>query len=107
MSGRLNLSTIPAWNSLKKHAENFSRPEKHLKYLIKENDRLEKFSLKRKHIFYDFSRQRVDEKAMSLLFKLAEARKLKEQFISMMNGEKVNVSENRAALHTASRNLSG
>ncbi|MCJ7617670.1 MAG: glucose-6-phosphate isomerase [Desulfobacterales bacterium] len=107
MSGRLNLSTIPAWNSLKKHAENFSRPEKHLKYLTKENDRLEKFSLKHKHIFYDFSRQRVDAKAMSLLFKLAEARKLKEQFISMMNGEKVNVSENRAALHTASRNLSG
>ncbi|MBA3018150.1 MAG: glucose-6-phosphate isomerase [Proteobacteria bacterium] len=102
-----NLSTIPAWNSLKKHAENFSRPEKHLKYLIKENDRLEKFSLKHKHIFYDFSRQRVDEKAMSLLFKLAEARKLKERFIAMMNGEKINVSENRAALHTASRNFSG
>ena len=102
-----NLSTIPAWNSLKKHAENFSRPEKHLKYLTKENDRLEKFSLKHKHIFYDFSRQRVDEKAMSLLFKLAEARKLKERFIAMMNGEKINVSENRAALHTASRNFSG
>ncbi|MBU4389089.1 MAG: glucose-6-phosphate isomerase [Proteobacteria bacterium] len=102
-----NLSTIPAWNNLKKHAENFSRPEKHLKYLTKENDRLEKFSLKHKHIFYDFSRQRVDEKAMSLLFKLAEARKLKERFIAMMNGEKINVSENRAALHTASRNFSG
>jgi len=107
MSGRLNLSSIPAWNSLKKHAENFSRSETHLKYLIKENDRLEKFSLKQKYIFYDFSRQRVDEKAMSLLFELAEARKLKEQFISMMNGKKVNVSENRAALHTASRNFSG
>ncbi|MBU4185933.1 MAG: glucose-6-phosphate isomerase [Proteobacteria bacterium] len=102
-----NLNSIPAWKSLKKHAENFSSPEKHLKYLIKENDRLEKFSLKHKHIFYDFSRQRVDEKAMSLLFELAEARQLKEQFISMMNGEKVNVSENRAALHTASRNFSG
>jgi glucose-6-phosphate isomerase len=107
MSGKLNLSSIPAWRSLKKHAENFSRPEKHLKYLIKENDRLEKFSLTHKHIFYDFSRQRVDEKAMSLLFELAEARKLKEQFISMMNGEKINVSENRAALHAASRNFSG
>ncbi|MBW2739352.1 MAG: glucose-6-phosphate isomerase, partial [Deltaproteobacteria bacterium] len=102
-----NLSSIPAWKSLKQHAENFSRPEKHLKYLIKKNDRLEKFSLKHKHIFYDFSRQRVDEKAMSLLFELAKARKLKEQFISMMNGEKTNISENRAALHTASRNFSG
>jgi len=102
-----NLNTIPAWKSLKKHAENFSRPEKHLKYLIKENDRLEKFSSKCNGLLYDFSRQRVDEKAMALLFELAEARKLKEQFISMMNGEKINVSENRAALHTASRNFSG
>ncbi|MCK4620343.1 MAG: glucose-6-phosphate isomerase, partial [Desulfobacterales bacterium] len=102
-----NLSSIPAWKSLKQHAENFSRPDRHLKYLIKENSRLEKFSLKCNGLFYDFSRQRVDEKAMSLLFELAEARRLKEQFISMMNGEKVNVSENRAALHTASRNFSG
>ncbi|MBW1746174.1 MAG: glucose-6-phosphate isomerase, partial [Deltaproteobacteria bacterium] len=99
MSGRLNLSSIPAWKSLKQHAENFSLPDRHLKYLIKENSRLEKFSLKCNGFFYDFSRQRVDEKAMSLLFELAEARKLKEQFISMMNGEKINISENRAALH--------
>ena len=102
-----NLSSIPAWKSLKQHAENFCRPDRHLKYLIKENSRLEKFSLKCNGFFYDFSRQRVDEKAMSLLFELAEARKLKEQFISMMNGEKINISENRAALHTASRNFSG
>jgi len=102
-----NLSGIPAWKSLKQHAENFSRPDRHLKYLIKKNSRLEKFSLKCNGLFYDFSRQRVDEKAMSLLFELAEARKLKEQFISMMNGEKINISENRAALHTASRNFSG
>lgn len=102
-----NLNTIPAWNNLKKHAENFSRPENHLKYLIKENDRLEKFSLQHNDIFYDFSRQRVDEKAMSLLFELAEAKKIKELFISMINGEKINISENRAALHTASRNFSG
>ncbi|MFV9645394.1 MAG: glucose-6-phosphate isomerase, partial [Desulfobacterales bacterium] len=107
MFGRLNLNSIPAWKSLKQHAENFSRPDRHLKYLIKENSRLEKFSLKCNGLFYDFSRQRVDEKAMSLLFELAEARKLKEQFISMMNGEKINISENRAALHAASRNFSG
>jgi len=102
-----NLNSISAWKNLKKHAENFSRHDKHLKYLIKENNRLEKFSLTCNGFFYDFSRQRVDEKAMSLLFKLAEAKKLKEQFIAMVNGEKINISENRAALHTASRNFSG
>jgi len=46
MHRRLNLNSIQAWKSLKKHAENFSRPDRHLKHLIKENSRLEKFSLK-------------------------------------------------------------
>ncbi|MFC1488632.1 glucose-6-phosphate isomerase [Thermodesulfobacteriota bacterium] len=43
---------------------------------------------------------------MDLLFELSETRNLRQQFNSMLNGEKVNTTENRAALHTASRNFS-
>jgi len=82
------------------------RPEKHLKHLIQEENRLEKYSLKDTGMFFDFSRQRVDEKAMDLLFELSETRELRQQFNSMLNGEKVNIAEDRAALHTASRNFS-
>ncbi len=102
----MKLNDIPAWRKLIQHAAIMKRPEKHLKHLIEEKDRLINFSLKGAGIFYDFSRQRMDDKTMDLLFELAETRTLKQQFIAMVNGEKVNVTENRAALHTAARNFS-
>ena len=100
-------SESPVWNRLIQHADIIDRPEKHLKHLLKDNDRIEKFSLKAADIFYDFSRQRVDEKTMDLLFELAEFKNLKQRFVEMVSGEKVNVTENRPALHTATRNFSG
>ncbi len=99
-------SESPVWNRLIQRADIMDSPEKHLKHLLKDNDRIEKFSLKAVDIFYDFSRQRVDEKTMDLLFELAEFKNLKQRFLEMVGGEKVNVTENRPALHTAARNFS-
>jgi len=96
----------PTWNRLMQRADIMNLPEKHLKHLLTDNRRLEKFSLKAAGVFYDFSRQRIDEKTMDLLMELAEFRKLKQRFAEMVNGEKVNVTENRPALHTAARNFS-
>jgi len=103
----MKLSDIPAWKKLIRQADIMSRPEKHLRYLLKEKDRLVNFSLNGAGIFYDFSRQRLDEQTMELLFKLTDARRLKEKFTAMVCGEKINTTENRAALHTAARNFSG
>ena len=100
------INETPAWKSLMQHAAVMEHPEKHLKKLLNEKDRFNKFSLNGADIFFDFSRQRVDETTMDLLFELSSARKIKQAFNSMVNGEKVNVTENRAALHTASRNFS-
>ena len=100
-------SKSPEWKALIRHAEVMNRPENHLKYLIENNDRLSAFSLEAAGIFYDFSRQRLDEKAMDLLFELAGGGRLKEQFSAMLYGEKVNTTENRPALHTAARSFSG
>ncbi|MBW2406486.1 MAG: glucose-6-phosphate isomerase [Deltaproteobacteria bacterium] len=94
------------WNQLIQHADIMNHPEKHLKHLLADNRRLEKFSLKAAGIFFDFSRQRVDEKTMDYLIELAEVRKLKRRYFEMINGQKVNVTENRPALHTAVRNFS-
>jgi len=101
-----SLGDISIWKKLTGQSKVFLQPEKHLKNLVKEDSRLEKFSLKGGGIFYDFSRQRIDEKTLALLLELAEERKLKVQFQAMMSGEKVNSTENRAALHTASRDFS-
>jgi len=101
----MKLSDIPAWKNLARHADIISRPEKHLKHLLKEKDRLINFSLNGAGIFYDFSRQRLDHRVMDLLFELAESCGLKQKFIAMVSGEKINTTENRAALHTAARNF--
>ena len=102
-----NMEHISAWKALTKQADAMKHPENHLKHLIKEKDRLEKFSRRDAGLFFDFSRQRIDEKTLDLLLELAEERKLKQQFADMMHGEKINTTENRAALHTASRDVSG
>ncbi|RPH50036.1 MAG: glucose-6-phosphate isomerase [Desulfobacteraceae bacterium] len=100
------ITDLPEWKSLKKHAGIINRKNNHLKCLIKKKDRLENFSLKGAGIFYDFSRQRVDAQAMMLLLSLAEARKIKKCFKNMTDGKRVNNTEKREALHTASRSFS-
>ena len=100
------LTERPVWKALTQQATNMNRPEYHLKHLIKEKDRLKNFSLTGAGIFFDFSRQRLAGKTLDLLFELAEVSALTEQFRAMVNGEKVNATENRAALHTAARSFS-
>ena len=101
-----NPTEIPVWEKLTQHAAVMEHPEKHLKNLLNEKNRFNNFSLNGADIFFDYSRQRVDETCMDLLFELSSARKIRKTFNFMVSGEKVNVTEDRAALHTASRNFS-
>ena len=100
------INETPVWKNLMQHAAVMEHPEKHLKNLLNEKDRFKNFSSNGADIFFDFSRQRVDETTMDLLFELSRDRKVKKTFNFMVSGEKVNVTEDRAALHTASRNFS-
>jgi glucose-6-phosphate isomerase len=93
----------PEWADLARHAEEINLPENHLKHLVKNRNRIEIFSMKGAGLFFDYSRQRITEKTMTLLHRLAEKRQLKEKFIKMTAGQVVNTTENRAALHTAAR----
>jgi glucose-6-phosphate isomerase len=52
-----------------------------------------------------YATERVDKPILQELFKLAEQRQAAQQMRSMQAGERVNVSENRPALHTAMRDL--
>ena len=101
------ISKTPVWKKLKEHAEEMRCPEYHLKHLVRDRNRLERFSLQSIDFFYDFSRQRVTEKTMDLLFELAETAEVFTKYTNMVEGHKVNVTENRAALHTAARSYSG
>ncbi|MFA5114084.1 MAG: glucose-6-phosphate isomerase [Candidatus Margulisiibacteriota bacterium] len=59
--------------------------------------------VKTPHLYYDYSRQLVDETAVTLLLRLAEATGLRSKIKAMFKGEKINVTEGRAVLHVALR----
>ena len=98
-------STHNACQNLKRLSKTFKDNKFHLKNLIQDKDRLEKFSLKLDGFFYDFSRQRVNDILLNELFELAKETRANDSFSKMVSGKIVNVTENRAALHTATRDF--
>ena len=68
--------------------------------------RFEKFSLKFADILFDYSKHRITEETMSLLLQLAREADIENWRSKMFSGEKINITENRAVLHTALRNRS-
>jgi glucose-6-phosphate isomerase len=66
--------------------------------------RFARFSLTEGDLLLDWSKCAVTPSTMGLLEKLAVAAKLPERRDAMLSGEKINVTEKRAVLHTALRN---
>jgi glucose-6-phosphate isomerase len=71
-----------------------------------EPDRFGKFSLRLGDILFDFSKNRVTEKTMGLLFDLARQAGVAARRDAMFSGQKINRTEDRAVLHVALRNRS-
>ncbi|MER8523673.1 glucose-6-phosphate isomerase [Mesorhizobium sp. M0644] len=69
--------------------------------------RFERFSASDGDLLLDWSKCAVDARTMELLEKLAEAADLEGRRDAMFAGKKINVTEGRAVLHTALRNLTG
>ncbi|ESW83218.1 glucose-6-phosphate isomerase [Mesorhizobium sp. LSJC285A00] len=69
--------------------------------------RFETFSASDGDLFLDWSKCAVDQGTMELLEKLAAAADLEGRRAAMFSGMKINITEDRAVLHTALRNLSG
>ena len=73
----------------------------------KDENRAKKYTVEFKDLVFDYSKNRFDEKVLEALFDLAKEHNLKERIEDMFEGKKINVTENRAVLHTALRNFSG
>jgi glucose-6-phosphate isomerase len=58
-------------------------------------------------LLFDYSKQRVDDRTLELLFALAQAARIEEKRAALFSGAKVNRTEGRAALHMALRDRSG
>ena len=99
------LTKSKAWKALQEHHKKISKKQMR-EMFAKEPKRFEKFSLEACGIFLDYSKNRISEKTMRLLYDLAKQANVESWRDKMFNGEKINFTENRAVLHTALRNRS-
>ena len=58
-------------------------------------------------IYFDYSKHRITDETLKLLIQLAEEAGLRSRIDSMFRGDKINDTENRAALHVALRTPKG
>ncbi len=100
-------TVLPAWSVLERLAAGMQDPQRHLRRLVDTPGRFEALSVHGGGLFFDFSRQRITPEVKTALCDLALQRDLVGHFGRMVNGEIVNLSEKRAALHTAARRLDG
>ena len=68
-------------------------------------ERFAKFHAVFDDLTFDYSKQRVTDETMHLLFDLARAAKLDERRAALFAGDKINFTENRSVLHMALRNV--
>ncbi|WP_346855045.1 glucose-6-phosphate isomerase [uncultured Draconibacterium sp.] len=105
MLPKINPMETAAWNKLEEIYFEFEG--KHMKELFAADaDRFEKYSIKFEDILIDFSKNIIDDEVKSTLLELANECGLKEAISAMFEGKKINVTEDRAVLHTALRNRS-
>jgi glucose-6-phosphate isomerase len=69
--------------------------------------RFERFHVAFDDLLFDFSKHRLDDATLELLLALARAADVEGRRAALFDGDAVNVTEHRPALHMALRNLSG
>ena len=96
------LTQRPAWKALEAHYQ--KTRELHLRDLFANDaERGTRLTREAIGIYFDFSKNRLTDETVQLLLQLANESNLRERIDAMFRGDKINVSENRAVLHTALR----
>src|SRR3989454_4180926 len=99
------LTASPAWRALERHQK--AMVNVHMRDLFAQDPRrFDTFSLRFQDILLDYSKNRITAETMRLLRDLARQADLKGWTEKMFNGEKINITEQRAVLHIALRNRS-
>jgi glucose-6-phosphate isomerase len=97
-----DISATPAWSALQQHHRQIG--ETHLRTLFDEDpDRGREFNLTVGDLYIDYSKHRINRDTLKLLVDLAHTAHLEQRRDAMFDGTHINVSEDRAVLHTALR----
>ncbi|HEY7243393.1 MAG TPA: glucose-6-phosphate isomerase [Xanthobacteraceae bacterium] len=90
------------WRALENHQRRIR--DRHLRELFAEDPaRAERMTAEAAGVFLDYSKNRIDDETLRLLIELAEQSGLRARIDAMFRGDRINVTEHRAALHVALR----
>jgi glucose-6-phosphate isomerase len=99
---RSQVTARPAWKALATHYEQVRNL--HLRQLFADDTaRGERLAVEALGLYLDYSKNRVTDETLKLLFDLAKESGLSERREAMFRGDKINITENRAVLHVALR----
>lgn len=98
----MNLTELKEWKDLSSHKnslQNFSMRQS----FEEDKERFTKFSIKFEDILFDYSKNLITQETLDLLVKLANSMELGSKIEALFSGKEINITENRAVLHTALR----
>ncbi len=97
-----SLLETPQWQALAAHYQRIRGT--HLRDLFAADPaRGERMTIEAAGLYFDYSKHRVNDETLKLLLALAEAAGLRDRIDAMFRGDRINVTEKRAVLHTALR----
>lgn len=100
----INPTQTKAWADLEKLAKYNEHTT--IKSLFTDPERFENYSIQLEDILLDYSKNRINDTIRTALFDLTKEVDLKSAIAEMFSGKKINLTENRAVLHTSLRNRS-
>ncbi len=72
-----------------------------------DENRFDRYQVRLDDLLFDYSKHRINDATLAHLMNLARAAKLEDKREDLFSGAHVNLTEDRAALHMALRNMSG
>lgn len=98
---KINPVETSAWKSLKSHFDEIKNIE--IKEMFSNEQRGKDFTINWGDFTVDYSKNRINNETLDLLFDLASQCDLEKSINKQFKGEKINQTESRAVLHTAAR----
>ena len=92
------------WDLLKKNRE--KSKDRRIETLFQsDKNRFKEFVIEIEDLYFDYSKTNIDSETLKNLIAYAKNLKIMDSIDAMFEGEKINVTEKRSALHTALRNF--
>ncbi len=98
---RINPTSTPAWKELESLSNELSN--KHLVDIVSTHTRMSNYEASLKDFRLNYMRNHLDDSVLDAFERLFDQTKLAEAIEEQFSGEKINVTEGRAVLHTALR----